>query len=156
MDRPGTGQICLIGNVVVRTLPTGGAEKGPCFSYAPGVLGIARSDLGFLDFDGTKRHHGKVSHLRGPYGDLSSQLCSDARTWHQNPPHTSYPPAPAPRFAFPSGCDVGPRRAAERMNAWIFRVSSVVNRSPKLGIPKGSLSPSSTIWLKRWCTASLA
>jgi hypothetical protein len=32
---PRTGQICLIRSVVVSTLLTGGAEKGPSFSYSP-------------------------------------------------------------------------------------------------------------------------
>jgi hypothetical protein len=34
-DIPGTGRICPIRSVVVRTLLTGGAEKGPSFSYSP-------------------------------------------------------------------------------------------------------------------------
>jgi len=32
---PGTGRICPIRSAVVRTLLTGGAEKGPSFSYSP-------------------------------------------------------------------------------------------------------------------------
>jgi hypothetical protein len=44
VSMPGTGRICLIRSVVVRTLLTGGAEKGPSFSYS---LPSLRSDPDF-------------------------------------------------------------------------------------------------------------
>ncbi len=52
LDFPGPGRICLIRSVVVRTLLTGGAEKGPSFSYSQSALTGQERDDGICHSSG--------------------------------------------------------------------------------------------------------